>query len=321
MPGQTLPVPPLNAHAWELKQTDKNVFRIAVPMDAQTHTQELAFLSDAHIDNPDCDRERLKRFFDICAARNTPIICVGDWFCAMQSKGDKRSSKSKIEAYNGQSYFDRLVNDSFDFLAPYAHLLAVWGEGNHETAITNRHETDLIERLCHRLRVEAGSQVLKAPYRFWVLLRQFRKSHRNGFGELYRICLRHSGGSRGQVTKGTLSVARTAATYHGAHLYVSGDTHVGWTIPSVQIHVDQLGREVQTPAQYLKLGCWKDEHSGGGGWWNETDKDPITLGGAFVAVTVRKDRIQSHEIRHESAPHARETLTRHHTKHFRDEHA
>lgn len=312
--------PPINAHPWELRQTDAAVYRIDVCMPgSERHVQQVAFLSDVHFDNPDCDRDRVKRFLDICAERNAPVVCVGDWFCAMQSKGDKRSSKSKIEAYNGEAYLDRLVNDSFEFLKPYAHLLAVWGDGNHETAVTNKLETDLLERLCHRLRAEAGSQVLKAPYRFWLTVKQFRKSHPSKFGEVYRIMLRHSGGSRGQVTKGTLSVSRTAATYHGAHLYVSGDTHVGWTVPAVQISLDILGREIQTVAQYCKLGCWKDEHSGGKGWWNETDKDPITLGGAFVSIEVANDRIKSHKVEHESAPHPQETLTRVHKKHYNGE--
>jgi len=52
--------------------------------------------TDRHWDNPDSDHDMQKRHMDEAVERGSPIICNGDFFCAMQGKYDKRASKDKL---------------------------------------------------------------------------------------------------------------------------------------------------------------------------------------------------------------------------------
>jgi hypothetical protein len=101
--------------------------------------------SDAHWDNPDSNRNLMKKHLEQAKQRNAAVLDFGDLFCAMQGKYDRRSNKDKVrpEHQSGQ-YLDKLVDTAVEWHAPYAHLWAAQYQGNHEcldpeTFVLTRH--------------------------------------------------------------------------------------------------------------------------------------------------------------------------------------
>lgn len=134
-----------DAPPWRVIEHARNVHEIRFDGVAAGFTHPVLLSSDQHWDNPHCDRRLMKAHLDQALALRAPVVIYGDFFCCMQGKWDKRSSKQDLRPeHAGSNYFDRLVATAADWLAPYASILAVIGPGNHETAILKNHETNLI---------------------------------------------------------------------------------------------------------------------------------------------------------------------------------
>lgn len=82
----------------------------------------LLLLSDVHWDNPHCDRRKFKQALDKAKERGAKVAIFGDFFCAMQGKYDKRSSKIAIRPeHQTGNYLDSLVDTAAERLPPHFH--------------------------------------------------------------------------------------------------------------------------------------------------------------------------------------------------------
>jgi UDP-2,3-diacylglucosamine pyrophosphatase LpxH len=246
--------------------------------------------SDHHWDNPDCKRDMMKRHFDEAVKLNAPIIMVGDFFCAMQGKYDKRSDKSKLRPeHQTGKYLDSLVETAADWLKPYREHIAVIGHGNHETAIQNRHETNLIERLVERLNYGNPGRVHMGGYGGWLRLtcaHGGRKTHSSSVHGKYF----HGSGGGGPVTKGTIQSQRQAVMFPDADFVVSGHVHEQYTICHMQERIDLLGNVRLREQWHVRLPTYKDEYKDGyGGWHVETGKGPKPLGAYWMRIRPVRD--------------------------------
>jgi len=239
------------------------------PIDGQKDMYVL-LTSDVHWDNPHCDRDLYRSHLEQARERNAAIIDVGDWFCAMQGKYDKRSSKSAIRPeHMAGDYLDRLVDTGTEFLEPFADRMLVMGVGNHESSIRQRHETDLTERLTTRLSIN-GRKVHKGGYSGWVIFRYTVGGHVS----IVRLWYMHGYGGGGPVTVDNIQAQRQIA-YVDADILVSGHTHDSWTRDFVRIGLSKSYQPVQRLVEYIKIGTYKDEYAeGAGGWHVETGKPP-----------------------------------------------
>ena len=180
--------------------------------------QRFLLVSDVHFDSPHCQRDMLRRHLDEAAATGAGILSIGDWFDAMQGKQDPRHTKSDIRPeYKGNNYIDAIVDDAVKFLEPYREHIIGLGDGNHETAISKKLETDLTGRLARRL------QVPRLGYSGFVQFRFQRNEH--GGRTSVNMYYHHGSGGGGIMTKGTLRVVRQAAWIPDAHILVSGHIH------------------------------------------------------------------------------------------------
>lgn len=237
--------------------------------------------SDVHWDNPHCDRELYRSHLEEARRRRAGIIDCGDFFCAMQGKYDKRSSKSSIRPeHMAGDYLDRLVDTAAEWLEPYADMFVVMGQGNHESSIRNRHETDLTERLTTRLSIN-GRKVHRGGYSGWVVLRHTDGCHASNTLKLWYI---HGYGGGGPVTVDNIQAQRQLA-YVDADILVSGHTHDSWTRDFMRVGLDAEWRPVQRLVQYAKIGTYKDEYGDGShGWHVETGKPPKPKAAKWLRV-------------------------------------
>jgi predicted phosphodiesterase len=241
--------------------------------------QWVLLMSDVHWDNPMCNRELLKAHLDLALKRNAPVVDAGDFYCAMQGKYDKRSSKKDIRPEHCKNdYLDALVNTAADWLHPYRKILTVRGIGNHESAIYKNHETDLIERLAERLR-GSGGIARRGGYSGYVRF-SIKTGGRTSVVKLWYF---HGSGGGGPVTRGVIQSNRQAVYISDADIVLTGHTHDAWQVPIQRIRLNGSDRVEQCRQTHIKVGGYKEEFCDGmGGFHVERGGPPKPTGSCWL---------------------------------------
>jgi hypothetical protein len=241
---------------------------------------------DRHHDNPKSDNVMELRHLRQARERNAVIIDGGDLFCAMQGKYDPRSYKGDLKPEHKEGdYLDKLVTTAADFYGPYADLFAIMAPGNHETAISKRHETNLTERLVTMLNDRHGSKIHVGGFSGWVKFQLLL------FGEARTINLwyHHGYGGDAPVTKGTIQTSRQAVYLPDAHIVATGHTHNEWQFPIPRIRLTNKGKIYHDEQLHLKVPSYKEEYVDGyGGWHIERGGPPKPTGAVWLKMNLRK---------------------------------
>lgn len=279
------PAPP----NWTLETVSRNVH--VVRSSAQNSRWEMwaLLMSDEHWDNPDCDLALLKEHHDEARRRGAVILKAGDTFCAMGGKWDKRSDKSKLRPeHQTNRYFDALVDTAAKWYKPYVQNIAVIAQGNHETSVASHHETDLVDRLCERLRAYDGI-TQPGGYGGWL---KFQFGYHSTKTQSYRIYYHHGFGGGGPVTMGKIDYSRYLMQVANADCIVAGHVHYKECFPVKRSHLNDANQVEQRTVQMVRCGSYKDEYRDGhGGWHVEKGRGPRPLGGYWLRFYVKGDRI------------------------------
>ena len=268
---------------WSFSEVSRNVHRFRVDLPRVGDEQYFLLHSDVHWDNPNCDRTMLKRHLDLALKRNAPVIDIGDFFCAMQGKYDKRSNKADIRAEHQKGdYLDALVRTAANWLEPYAPILTLRGWGNHETAMLKSHETDLTERLVERLRSCGASNVRHGGFsgfiRFSVMLCQTRNN-------MLTYHYHHGYGGGGPVTRGVIQTNRMAVYLADADIVHTGHTHDAWQVSIQRLRLNFSNIVEQARQLHVRTAGYKEEHGDGyGGWHIERGGPPKPIGAAWLRL-------------------------------------
>jgi Icc-related predicted phosphoesterase len=249
----------------------------------------LAILSDLHWDNPKCDRDMLKRHLDYCLKESIPVMIVGDLFCLMQGKGDRRGNKSDIlPEHNNAKYLDSIVETAVEWFSPYASILTVIGYGNHETAIIKHQETDLLQRFVDLMNYKNKSNIFTGGYGGWMVIKKEVKSNTSITKTLKYF---HGSGGGGIVTKGAINLTRALETYENMDVFVMGHIHENSSRndvrDAVQYNPGKRSYELIQKEIHLAItGTYKEEYVDGFGGWHVERGAPIKpLGGRILTLT------------------------------------
>lgn len=260
--------------SFTLDQQAPNV--ITVTMEGIKEGWESWYLlsTDRHHDHAECDHALERRHLEQAKERGAGIIDGGDLFCAMQGKWDKRADPAALrEELHGGNYLNRLVDYAAEFYEPYAKNFVVASPGNHETAILKRHEYNLTQAFCDRLKIHRGS------YAGWV---KFRFSYKGGKGTSLLMYRHHGYGGGGAVTKGVIQTNRMAVYLPDATFVMTGHTHDKWILPLGRHRINRNGQTYQDEQWHIRCGGYKDEFSSGDGWHVETGKEPKPKGAVWL---------------------------------------
>jgi hypothetical protein len=280
-----------NKLPYVVEHDNRNV--ATVRLDECNAGREFWFLlrSDVHHDNPRCDQALERKHLEQAKERGAGIIDNGDLFCAMQGKFDKRSSKSEIRPEHQRGdYLDRLVNTATDFYQPFADNFVVMSHGNHETAINQRHETDLTERLVQLLNSRAGTNIQAGGYGGYVRF-LFRRQKCGMSRVLKRF---HGTGGGGPVTRGVIQTNRMAVMFPDADIILTGHTHDEWVVPIQRERINDAGRIYQSAQIHVRVPGYKDAWDiGEKGWEVEKMLGPKPIGSKWLKFTVRRDNVET----------------------------
>ena len=263
----------------------------------------LAILSDLHWDNPKCDRDMLKRHLDYCLKESIPVMVVGDLFCLMQGKGDRRGNKSDIRPeHNNAKYLDSVVETAVEWFSPYASILTVLGYGNHETAIIKYQETDLLQRFVDLMNYKNKSNIFTGGYGGWMVI---KKNIRTNTSMSKNLKYFHGSGGGGIVTKGAINLTRALETYENMDVFVMGHIHENSSRNDVRDALQyNTGKHtyelIQKQIHLAITGTYKEEYLDGFGGWHVERGAPIKpLGGRILTlngVCDRKNNSQAYEV-------------------------
>lgn len=271
------------------KKYQGNYHRFEIPP-TENKKAWLFTCSDVHFDNPKCNRKLFFKHMDLAVERGAMIAITGDLFCLMQGKYDPRGSKSGIrEEHNGDNYLDLVINDTAQKFKKYAKNIILISRGNHETSVSKRAETDIMERFVERLNLLAGSNIQIGQYTGYYTL-----SFGYGSTSNHTIDIGYSHGNWGGViTKGTLSVVRYASYMPDCDIMFSGHTHDGWIVTHPRLRKNTHKKTVDVVNQWhVKTGTYKEEFAGGKGWAVERIAMPKYLGGCFTEFDVKKHGVE-----------------------------
>lgn len=248
--------------------------------------------SDVHYDSRKCVRKMLKSHFDQAMEENGLILIIGDWLDVMGMKKDPRSLPNEIRPEYMQpdeSYLDAVIDDSYEFLKPYAKNIIMFGYGNHETNIIKRQQTDPLKRLCKMLKNDLHPDFCLGSYQGAIKLTFENHGRRNS--SLWKYHHGFGGGAR--RSKGILNADILVAQNPFADVFISGHDHNKWYLPynvktmnrsftkfikkhiailrtgSYKAKSDDFGWEVQLNFNEPTLGGWKIEYS----WTDNTTSE------------------------------------------------
>jgi hypothetical protein len=248
---------------------------LTVRMDAKPGWEQwFLLMSDAHWDNPHCDRGLLTKHLQQAKERNAGIFSFGDWFCAMQGKYDPRSNKDSVRPeHQHGNYLDTLIDTAADYLAPYP--VELLSDGNHETAILGRLETNLTQRLAAAL----GKKDRAFGYSGFIRFLFFA----SGGGRSSKVMYWHHGaGGGGIVTKGVMRANRQSTYVADADFLLGGHYHESWVVVTPRVHLGNNGKWYIEDQYHLCSGTYKQEFDLHGGFHVERGRPPKPLGGWWM---------------------------------------
>jgi hypothetical protein len=266
--------------SWTIEQTGPAVATLRVQAKrSKDWEQWLLLTADRHFDSRKSRVDLQKKHLAQAAERGAAVLDFGDLFDAMQGRDDRRGSKAAISPELAEKdYFGALVREGVSLLEPYLPHLALFGPGNHETAVLKRNEIDLTRALVDRLS-DKGSPILLGGYRGWVRL-MFKSAP---FCQSVNLYYHHGSGGGGPVTRGVIQTNRRAVYLPDAHLVVGGHIHESWVVEIPRARLSEHGEEKADTQVHLCLPTYKEEFIGGtGGWHHETGKPPKPLGAWWV---------------------------------------
>lgn len=265
------------------KALHRNVFNVEIPLERKRGWEQWFLISsDRHWDNPHSDQALQREHLTEAARRGAGVIDCGDLFCVMQGKFDKRANKSAIRPeHNVDCYLDAVVDTAIEWFAPWAGRFIMVGEGNHESAIRKRHETDLIQKFVTGLNRHGGN-TFYGGYTGWIRF-VFRPDDGHKGQHTVTLHYDHGYGGGGPVTRGTIQTNRRAVYLPDADIVISGHIHEAWEMSVPRVRLSDRGVPGIGNQLHICMPTYKDEYGDGfGGWHIETGKPPKIIGAYWL---------------------------------------
>ncbi len=267
-----------------VERTAPTVITVRVPVTGEGWSQDFLLRSDAHHDNAHCDQALELRHLQEAVERNAGILDIGDLFCAMEGKWDKRADQNALRPQlRGNNYLDLLARYAADFYTPFAPWWVLLSPGNHETSILKHHQVDLTTGLAERLGDRTGHRPMVGTYAGWVRF-MFTRGERSSSILLWYT---HGYGGGGPVTRDVIQTNRMAVYLGGVDVVWSGHTHDAFSLPIVREELDHQGVPQRREIEFVKTAGYKDEFSPGEGFHIEKGRAPKPLGAAWLRFSRR----------------------------------
>jgi len=240
--------------------------------------------SDVHYDSVKSKRKLEKKHLELAKERNALIFDFGDTFDGMQGKFDPRRTLTEVRPeYADARYYDLIVEDAVRWYTPYVMNFAMFAQGNHETAVLDKANTDLIGNLVYRLNIENqdnGHCIYKGCYGGWIkFMFNVNGTRRSSFKMKYF----HGTGGGAPVTRGVIQTARQAVYLPDADIVANGHNHQAYIVPIKRERLKTSGKITQDIQWHVRIPGYKDDwNDGAEGWGVERGGGPTPQGSMWL---------------------------------------
>ncbi len=246
--------------------------------------QRLLLIADEHWDNVNCQRELLASHLQEALDTDSPVIRVGDTYCAMQGRWDPRADRSQLRPeHSGNDYLDQLVATSVRWYREYAPVIALSMTGNHEASIYLRNQTNLLQRWHDLTRSKCREYIgIVGGYSGFLGISIPTTGSRSIHRTMY---LHHGYGGGGEVTRGFIDHSRTRGQAI-ADVYVSGHIHRRNVDENMILTYHPGAHSVEKRQQlFVRCGTYKSEENCT--WHVSKGRAARPLGGYWLEVVYR----------------------------------
>ena len=241
---------------FDIEAKSHNVHFVNYVMEDPAQEFWVRLSADEHFDSISCQRSLLKEHLNLAVERNALCITAGDYFDAMQVRGDPRSSYDELRPeYKGGDYLDLILNDAARWHEPYAKQFGILAMGNHETSIERHNGTNLTQRFVHGLR-QSGGNAFAGGYTGYIFFRF--TVHKNVRSKIVLKYHHGMGGGAAPVTRGVIQSNRMAVMFPDADILVSGHNHESWLVPIQQEKINSHGKIDARPQWHVRVPSYKD---------------------------------------------------------------
>ena len=266
---------------YEVEIKGRNIAIVHIPFRGPFE-QRFLLTADRHWDNPMSNHDMKIKHMKQAEKYKAGIIDIGDLFCAMQGKFDKRSDKDNIrpEHLKGD-YLDSLWKTAARFFKPYAERFIMIGMGNHETAVLRNHETNLTNNLIERLNEQTKSNIYNGGYSGWIQFVFHDKWEKTD--RIVKMWYIHGYGGGGPVTKGVIESNRRTVYLPDADIVISGHIHESWNLTLTRNRLKSDGIQHLEDQEHIQLPTYKEEYQDGyEGFHIERGRYPKPIGAKWL---------------------------------------
>jgi predicted phosphodiesterase len=268
----------------KITQTSRSVLTIRFDEIATGWEYWVLLLSDNHHDSRYCRRDLEKKHLDMVKERDGLAIFFGDTFDAMQGKFDPRRSLEDVRPEDSSAdYFNKIVEHAVEDYLPYASNIALFAKGNHETAVLDKTNTDLISNLVYRMNSENSNKdhrIFAGHYGGWVrFMFNAHKTKRNSL----RLKYNHGNGGVAPVTRGVIQTNRQAVFLPDADIVVNGHNHQGWVLPIARERLTNAGKVQKDLCWFVWVPGYHDGYGdGSSGYAVQKNTGPTPHGSVWL---------------------------------------
>jgi len=284
------------SNKWKFERLYRNSFKITVPTQATAEFEWWFLLtSDQHWDNPKSDHELQRKHLEQAKKRGAAVMSCGDLFCLMQGKYDKRASKSAVRPeHQNDNYLDSVINTAVDFFKPYAKNFTVIATGNHEQAIADRYETNMIDRFAGAINNTTGSNICNGGFSGFIrfVFERLLSGGTKPSSSSVLLHYDHGYGGGGPISADMIQSTRRMLYIPEADIIAHGHTHDKWVREFARKRVSSRGAIYHDVQTHIKLPSYKDDYSDGYGGWAAAKKGmpPKPLGAWWLRFYWSKEQ-------------------------------
>lgn len=248
-------------------------------------SQGFTLMSDLHIGASTTDHAAIVADLERARTHGDRIVLNGDVFEAITPRDIRyRPSGIHPRLHGRDDLLDAVLEWAEELLSPYADLIDVIGEGNHETKITEKYGLDLNRQLLHRLNQYASHTIRPGGYQGWVVYRFA------GTKRVVKIAYWHGSGGGSSRSSCIKALEKMMTVMVGGTVYTTGHHHHRLAHDYSHVHCLTSGQVETHSVMAVMSGSYMRSYAGSqGNYVSDKLLSPGGIGGVRVVATFNRD--------------------------------
>lgn len=219
---------------------------------------KVALFSDTHVDNPECDIEKLKADMAFCKKEGRYMIFDGDTIDGILLGDRKRAAAHLIT--NTDNQLNIKLQQLYELFKPFQEYILFFGRGNHEESILKYNGLDVLEMLTTMLNMGQEHKILYGNYANFLRF-TFKEAGKNRREYHYDIFAHHGAGGSAPATKGMLDFGALTKAVNADLIWIGHKHNALVDFSAPVMHIDRNGDVVFKNRQCIETPSYQKPRS------------------------------------------------------------